>query len=295
VGTHTTNIELDLSADQVQHTEDIPQDNHMGIGVLPMTWSDIILTEYAEYQMLLFDSYLSSPMLAFPVASGTDADDKTDLANEMDDIPNRKVLAVEENGMGVATMPQYIQLQAQNTFAEHLDAMHTILAVDAQCPKRFLVGDPKGAVESGFSDSMAVKDWLESIFGDFLKKIKAWCVREGILPAGSDVTIVPDIELAISDKDKKEMELIEMQKIQPLCQIAKLNEIRQKFSLPDLTGDEAELGNVIPNMALMQAVEKLDAIQNPPPQPQVNPNPQPGGLNRQPPNNPPQEAPIPNE
>jgi hypothetical protein len=243
------------------HVESNAQDNHFGVSVVTKSWSHLIFLEWAAYLTILFDCYLK-PLLVMPFPQGTKPDQMDSVAADLSDIPFRQILGAIEGPDGKSPLPQYVQPSADSKFGEHIDAQLRMVATDAGLPVRFLTGDPKGALAAASEDGLDLQNKLETKFQPFAPFIHFWCEMVGIIPEGQRYAIQPDIELRMSDKDKKEIELLDLQKVQHFAQFMKLNEIREYF---DASGDvpplaKEEGGDLVPNQAILGILQQMGEI-----------------------------------
>jgi hypothetical protein len=233
-----TPVNFPIAAPAAFHVESIRQKNHFGISVLTKCWSHIIFAEWVSYLTIYVDCYMK-PMLFFPFPPNTPSSVKDEVKTQLEQLPLLKALTGEVATQGNTVFkPEWISAAMETKFQEHLQVELSMIAADAEMPQRFLVGDPKGALAASAEDGLSVQEYLESVFKLYEPFIRFWCTRNGILKEGEGITLKPDIEMRMSELDKKQLELIELQKIYFLKEIATINEMREKHDLPPLSKEE---------------------------------------------------------
>jgi hypothetical protein len=240
--TFEATIRFTLPAEKAFHVESNPQKNHLGISVLSKCWSHIIFAEWISYLTVYVDCYMK-PLLFFPMPPNTPDATKDEVKEQIEQLPLLKALTGEFDAAGQSYKPEWISSAMETKFAEHLDVELRLIATDAEMPQRFLVGDPKGALASAAEDGIAVQEYLESVFKLYEPYIRYWCERQGILKQNEEITIKPQVDLRMSEKDAKELELIQAQRAQLMTTFSTINEVRKPFHLKDLA--PADGGDII--------------------------------------------------
>jgi hypothetical protein len=243
VPTRTTqsHIKFELAAPVVFHVESNPQQNHLGISKLSKCWSHIIFAEWIAYLTVYVDCYMK-PLLFFPMPPNTPDATKDSIQSQIEALPLLKALTGEFGPEGQSYKPEWIASAMETKFQEHLQVQLAMIASDAELPQRFLVGTQEGATASSVEDAKAVQESLESIFMLYEPYIRYWCEQNKIIAPGEPITIEPDVEVRVSEKDQAEIDQMNAQRAVILTKIITINEARAILKMPPTEGGDEVLG-----------------------------------------------------
>ena len=96
----------------------------------------------------------------------------------------------------------------QVDFIAHLEKLEDLLAFNMGFPKRWIMGDAEGAMESSGKDHLEVNIQLKSLFSEWVIYIKRILLYYGQISDLKDIIIKPACEMQLSEEEKANLDQI---------------------------------------------------------------------------------------
>ena len=91
---------------------------------------------------------------------------------------------------------------AQVDFISHLNKLEDIFALSMGFPKRWMLGDAEGAMESSGKDAMQINIKLKAIFARYIPFIKSLLLYYKLISDPTEIVIRPAFEMQLSEEEK---------------------------------------------------------------------------------------------
>ena len=141
--------------------------------------------------------------------------------------------AVEEpvtmNWVGMAGM--------QVDFIAHVEKLEDLIAFNMGFPKRWIMGDAEGAMESSGKDALQVNIQLKNLFNEWVVYIKRILLFHGKIATISDIVVKPAFEMQLSEEEKVQLDNLKTMTIAAKTWMT-INEQRRADGLEDMEGGD---------------------------------------------------------
>jgi len=136
---------------------------------------------------------------------------------------------VEINWVGMAGM--------QVDFISHLEKLEDLISFNMGFPKRWIMGDAEGAMESSGKDHLEVNIQLKNIYSEWVNFIKRILIFHEEIDDFKDIVIKPPFELQLSEQEQIELNLMEAQIIGSKTWLT-VNEQREEDGYDEIEGGD---------------------------------------------------------
>ena len=182
-------------------------------------WDDLVDYHYIKEAVKSFDQRLGNGfmMITVPMELWANSDAMDKLEEKMKNVRTEKGLIIPSGSKtGGSNPPEFNWMGMQGVqvdFVGHLEKYEDGIAAGMRFPKRWLIGDQEGAMESSGKDKLQVHIRLSEIFNKYKDFVKAVLKYHGQIGAFDEVDILPGFKLDLSDQEKAEMDLVKTQNI----------------------------------------------------------------------------------
>jgi len=204
-----------------------------GLGIWDLLVDWIWITDAVN----AFDQRLGNGFLTIVVPNATTADEISEYEETIKNTRTEKGLVirgtvdepVEVNWVGMSGM--------QVDFIKHLEKLEDLIAFNMGFPKRWIMGDAEGAMESSGEDALQVNIQLKNLFNEWVMFIKRILLFYGQISSFDDIIIKPPFELQLSEQEQTELRLMKAQLIAMKTWLT-VNEQRAEDGYEDIEGGD---------------------------------------------------------
>ncbi len=109
---------------------------------------------------------------------------------------------------GTPQKPEWMTPQTGADFVAHLDKFEDGICTGMGFPRRWLVGDSEGAMESSGKDKLQVHSKLNAIFNQWKRFIKGVCLYHGWIADFGDVEVRAGFKMELSEEEKVNIDML---------------------------------------------------------------------------------------
>jgi len=180
-----------------------------GIGI----WDLLIDWIWIEDSVNAFDQRMGNGFLTMVVPNNTDDADIAKYEAIIRQTRTEKGIVikgavdepVELNWVGMAGV--------QVDFIGHLEKLEDLIAFNMGFPKRWIMGDSEGAMESSGKDALQVNIQLKNLFQEWIIYIKRILMKHNLITNFKDIIIKPPFEMQLSEQEQVELDRIKAETI----------------------------------------------------------------------------------
>jgi hypothetical protein len=175
--------------------------------ILPL-WDDAIDYIFIQDAINAFDSRYGNGFITIVVPNGTSADEKAAIEEKIQNIRTEMGLVIRGDVEETVEIDWMGMGGVQVDFVSHLEKIEDRMSMALRFPKRWLLGDQEGAMESSGKDALQVNIELKAIFQQYVDFIYALLMYHDVIKSKSEVIIKPAFEMQLSEQEKVELENI---------------------------------------------------------------------------------------
>ena len=224
-----------------------------GIGI----WDLLIDWIWIEDSVNSFDQRMGNGFLTMVVPNNTSPTDIAKYESVIKKTRTEKGIVikgavdepVELNWVGMAGM--------QVDFIGHMEKLEDLIAFNMGFPKRWIMGDAEGAMESSGKDHLEVNIQLKNLFAEWTIFIKRVLMYHNLIDDLKDIIIKVPVEMQLSEQEQVELDSI---KVETLA-------VRMGWMTPDEIRniDDPTLGPIEGGDTLYGPQQEADNPENPKP------------------------------
>lgn len=199
-------------------------------------WDDLIDYLFIKESMKSFAQRLGNGFMVIGVPESTTDTEISSIKENMKHVRTEVGLLVRQSSEDPVTV-EWQQTGVQSGYVDHLAKYEDAIAVGMGMPKRWLLGDQEGAMESSGKDKIQVEITLKGIFSKFVDFIKSVLIYHGQIAKEDDVVILPHFEVNLSEIEVAQIEQLRTQTIASKTW-ATIDEKRQMDGMDPLTAEQ---------------------------------------------------------
>ena len=206
-------------------------------------WPKLVDYHYILEAVSSFDQRLGNGMMMVTVPWELWANDTAmnKLEEKVMNVRTEKGLIIPAGKQG-SNPPEFNWVGMQGVqvdFVGHLDKYEDNIAAGMGFPKRWLIGDQEGAMESSGKDKLQVHISLKEIFAkNAVNFVKAILKFHGQISSYNDADILPGFQLDLTDQEKAEMDLVKTENLVQKLQFLTPNEVRKEAGYGEIEGGD---------------------------------------------------------
>ena len=172
-------------------------------------WDDLIDYVFIKEAMKSFDQRMGNGFLILPVPLGTNEATKSAYQDKIMNVRTEMGLIWEVDDVeGTPQKPEWMTPQTGADFVAHLDKFEDGICTGMGFPKRWLVGDSEGAMESSGKDKLQVHSKLNAVFNQWKRFIKGVCLYHGWIADYADIEVRAGFKMELSEEEKVNIDSI---------------------------------------------------------------------------------------
>lgn len=190
-------------------------------------WDDMIDYVFIQDARNAFDQRLGNGFLTLVVPQATSDADIRKYEAKIKHLRTEQGLVVRGAVEEPVTIDWMNMAGAQVAFTDHLNDIREDMSLASRFPKRWLLGDSEGAMESSGKDALQVNIELKTIFKKWVPFIKNVLKYHSLIQNWSDINIIPPFEMQLSEQEKVELESIKTNTLVAKLAYLSPNEVRE--------------------------------------------------------------------
>lgn len=143
---------------------------------------------------------------------------------------------------------QWMTAAGRSSFVETLQDIKEDIATAFQLPKRWLIGDPKGALSAASEDGRATMLELQNIAQTYKKLAKMLLIFHGVIENEKEVDIDFNITLNVSEEEQANLALTQASTIATKQTWLTKDEMRDEDGYEPMTDEQMDEMNMLQNM-----------------------------------------------
>lgn len=177
-------------------------------------WDDLIDYVFINEAINSFDQRMGNGFMVLVVPTSTSDSEVKNAETKLKNVRTEMGMVVRSDAVDAPVTIDWMNMAgAQVDFVSHLEKIEDRFALSMGFPKRWLLGDSEGAMESSGKDALQVNIKTKVIFKQWIPFIKAVLKYHNLISDYSDIVIKPAFEMQLSEQEKISLEQIKTQTI----------------------------------------------------------------------------------
>jgi len=214
-------------------------DDFIGVPRYLAMWDDCIDYLMIKDALNSFDQRMGNGFMVIVIPYTTTDAEKTQIEDRIRNIRTEKGLVIRGRVEEPVTIDWMKLSDAQVDFVSHLSKIEEVFVNTIGFPKRFLLGDQEGAMESSGKDMLQINIKLKNIFKRWIIWMKRVLKYHGIIQEFDDVAIRPSFGMNLSEQERITLENLKTQTIANKAWLT-VNEKRELDGYDPLSDEDEE-------------------------------------------------------
>lgn len=165
-------------------------------------WDDLVDYIWISDAINAFDQRLGNGFMVIGVPMNTTEAQMNDIRSRVRKVRTEMGLVIRMDVDQPVTVAWQAMAGAQVDFIAHLTKIEERFCMSMGFPRRWLIGDAEGAMESSGKDALQVNISLKAIFNQWIPFITQLLIYHKLISSPEDIEIKPAFELQLSEQEK---------------------------------------------------------------------------------------------
>ncbi|TFH26830.1 MAG: hypothetical protein E4G98_06685, partial [Promethearchaeota archaeon] len=170
------------------------------------SWDVLIDWLWITDSVNAFDQRMGNGFLTVVVPNNTTPAEIAKMEDTIRNTRTEKGIVIKGSVEEPVTLNWVGMAGVQVDFISHLEKLEDLIAFNMGFPKRWIMGDAEGAMESSGKDALQVNTQLKDLFAEWVLYIKRVLLFHGQISSLKDIIIKPAFEMQLSEQEKLELE-----------------------------------------------------------------------------------------